>query len=53
MADFLLLTWIGGNPGESPYTFIGGMASIFYFSYFLILSPLAGYLENKLLGLVS
>lgn len=49
VGDFLVLTWIGGQPVEDPYILIGQMASIFYFTYFLILTPLTGYLENKLL----
>ena len=49
VADFLLLTWIGSQPVEEPFIFIGQLASVFYFAYFLVLSPLLGYLENNLL----
>nr|YP_001648610.1 cytochrome b [Halisarca dujardinii]ABW76602.1 apocytochrome b [Halisarca dujardinii] len=51
IADFLLLTWIGGQPVEEPYILVGQIASIGYFAYFLLLTPLVGYLENKLLQL--
>lgn len=53
MGDFLLLVWIGGQPVEEPYIFIGQMAAVFYFVYFLVLTPLVGRLENKLLKLVE
>lgn len=49
MVNFILLTWIGSKPVEDPYIVIGQISSIFYFSYFLILVPIIGYIENNLL----
>uniref|UniRef100_Q645B1 Cytochrome b n=1 Tax=Speleomantes italicus TaxID=57555 RepID=Q645B1_9SALA len=49
IADMLILTWIGGQPVEPPLIEIGQMASIFYFMLFLMLFPLTGMMENKLM----
>uniref|UniRef100_A0A1Q2T9A5 Cytochrome b n=5 Tax=Laviniinae TaxID=2743727 RepID=A0A1Q2T9A5_9TELE len=49
VADMLILTWIGGMPVEHPYIVIGQAASILYFALFLVLVPLAGWVENKAL----
>nr|YP_492619.1 cytochrome b [Hemibarbus mylodon]ABB17287.1 cytochrome b [Hemibarbus mylodon]ABC56418.1 cytochrome b [Hemibarbus mylodon] len=49
VADMAILTWIGGMPVEYPYVIIGQVASVLYFALFLVLIPLAGWLENKAL----
>nr|YP_009346145.1 cytochrome b [Hoplias intermedius]ANW84121.1 cytochrome b [Hoplias intermedius] len=50
IADVAILTWIGGMPVEHPFIIIGQIASILYFTLFLIINPLAGWLENKMLN---
>nr|QPF22601.1 cytochrome b [Notropis jemezanus] len=49
VADMIILTWIGGMPVEHPYIVIGQVASVLYFALFLLLTPLAGWAENKAL----
>nr|BAK42367.1 cytochrome b [Chrysichthys sp. NM-2010] len=51
VADVAILTWIGGMPVEHPFVIIGQIASILYFTLFLVFNPLAGWLENKSINL--
>lgn len=48
LVDFVILGWVGGNPAESPFYELGQVATVFYFSYFLILLPLCAKVESYL-----
>ena len=45
---FLLLGWVGQCPVEYPYTEIGIISMIYYFSFFLIIIPFLGRVESYL-----
>lgn len=49
IANFLLLTWLGGKPVEDPYIFLSRLSSFIYFSYFVFIMPSLGICENFLL----
>lgn len=46
---FLLLGWLGACPVEEPYIILSRVLTIFYFAFFLVLTPLTGFIETKLL----
>jgi ubiquinol-cytochrome c reductase cytochrome b subunit len=48
VADFLLLGWIGQKPVKDVYVWVGQVATVFYFLFFLILIPAIGIVEAKL-----
>nr|QYC62017.1 cytochrome b [Cnesterodon decemmaculatus] len=50
IADVIILTWIGGMPVEHPFIIIGQIASLLYFSLFLLLFPTTALIENKMLA---
>uniref|UniRef100_A0AAU7E3A2 Cytochrome b n=1 Tax=Kinosternon leucostomum postinguinale TaxID=3035465 RepID=A0AAU7E3A2_9SAUR len=52
VTDLLILTWIGGQPVENPFILIGQMASTIYFTILLVLMPMAGLMENKMIKLM-
>ena len=47
VGDVFLLMWLGACVVEQPYVFISQIATVFYFSYFLIILPLLGFLESS------
>lgn len=49
VVDCLVLGWIGGKPIESPYYEIGQFATVFYFSYFLLILPALNSFERFLM----
>ena len=38
--DCVVLGWVGANPPEPPYLYIGQVATVWYFFHFLVLVPL-------------
>nr|CDW16994.1 cytochrome b [Amyda cartilaginea]CDW16995.1 cytochrome b [Amyda cartilaginea] len=49
VANIMLLTWIGGQPVENPFIYIGQVASILHFTILLMLMPISNMIENKIM----
>jgi ubiquinol-cytochrome c reductase cytochrome b subunit len=49
VVDYILLGYLGQQVPESPFIEIGQFASFYYFSYFLLIIPILGLLEKRLL----
>nr|AFX86355.1 cytochrome b [Onychodactylus koreanus]AFX86356.1 cytochrome b [Onychodactylus koreanus]AFX86357.1 cytochrome b [Onychodactylus koreanus]AFX86358.1 cytochrome b [Onychodactylus koreanus] len=49
VSNTLILTWIGGQPVEPPFIEIGQIASALYFLLFIMMMPMLGWWENKLM----
>jgi quinol-cytochrome oxidoreductase complex cytochrome b subunit len=50
VADFLTLMWVGQAPITDPFILLGQIASVYYFGFFLVLVPIIGIIENKLVS---
>ena len=48
VADFLALFYIGQAPIADEYILLGQYAAIYYFSFFILIVPILGIIENKL-----
>lgn len=46
VANFIILMWLGGKHVEYPFIEFGQISTIIYFSYFLIMVPVACLIEN-------
>jgi len=53
VVDFLILLYCGGQHVEEPFITLGQWATAFYFSFFLIIVPIVGIIENTLIDLSS
>lgn len=51
VVNFFVLMFVGSQHVESPYTEIGSVATVFYFSWFLIIVPTIGIIENTLIDI--
>lgn len=48
IADFVILTWVGQKPVRDNFIFLGQIATLYYFTFFLVLIPLIGKIESAL-----
>ncbi|RMD64820.1 MAG: cytochrome b [Alphaproteobacteria bacterium] len=46
VVDCIVLGWVGANPPEPPYIYIGQVATAYYFAHFIIILPLLSVLER-------
>jgi len=46
VADCFVLGWVGANPPEGSFVWIGQICTIYYFAHFLIILPILGKLER-------
>lgn len=53
VVNFFLLLWLGGQHPEPPYVQLGQFCTLFYFSYFLVLVPGLGVVENTLFDIAT
>lgn len=50
VADFAILMWVGQMPVRDTFIFVGQVATAYYFIFFLVLIPLTGIIEQKLVN---
>jgi hypothetical protein len=48
IASWIVLTWIGQCPVEDIFAFVGQIATIYYYAFFIVLVPLVGKIESAL-----
>lgn len=48
ISDFIILTWIGQKPVKDTFIFVGQVATVYYFLFFLVLIPVVGRIESAL-----
>ena len=48
VVDVLILGYIGANPPEGLYLFVGRVATIYYFVHFILIMPILGFKEKTI-----
>jgi quinol-cytochrome oxidoreductase complex cytochrome b subunit len=48
IADFAILMWVGQKPVKDVFILTGQIATVYYFAFFLVLIPIIGTIESKL-----
>jgi len=51
VVNFFILMWIGSQHPNSPFVEVGQVATALYFSWFVIIVPVTGVIENTLMDL--
>ncbi|SRR6266568_584531 len=51
--NFFILMWIGSQHPNEPFVFIGQVATFFYFSWFVLIVPVIGLVENTLIDIAT
>ena len=51
--NFFILMWIGSQHPNEPFVFIGQVSTFFYFSWFVVIVPVIGLIENTLIDLAT
>lgn len=47
--DFVMLGWVGQLPVESPYEFLGLYLTFYYYAFFVIILPVSGLIERRII----
>ena len=50
ITSFLSLMWLGQAPMNDPFIWLGQVFGAYYFAFFLVIIPLVGIIENKLVN---
>ena len=45
----MILMWIGQKPVKDTFILVGQIATLYYFAFFLVLIPVIGTIESKLI----
>jgi len=53
VVNFFILMFCGAQHVESPFIELGQFATVFYFSYFLVLVPVIGIIENTFFDIAT